>query len=220
MARRKKVDADELGLLAAPDDGLGQSLEGHPLFDEIYELLRNRFSPETIVRMLQWQYGDALEKTPLPSSRTIHRWRLKRMPPSDLLPPGLLESKLGEIPVKVDLFQSLQNAYRTAEERLARAVESEAPLQGIPLPVTDKAFETVVRVGELLLKVGQDLGLYPRAGGGAQFGVFLPLDTPPLGQPTDDEITAVVAAVFQKRTGLERPQLAPVIDGEAEVLDG
>jgi hypothetical protein len=219
MSRKKIADAADLGLPTTPEDGLGQSLEEHPLFSEIYDLLCNRFSPETVVRMLQWQYGDALEKTPLPSARTIHRWRLNRMPAADLLPPGLLEKKLGEIPVKVDMFQSLQNVYRAAEDRLSKAIESEEPLQGIPLPVIDKAFETLSRIGELLWKVGQDLGLYPRAGGGAQFGVFVPLGRPPLGEPTDDEITAVVAAVFQKRTGRERPQLAPVIECEAKVVE-
>jgi hypothetical protein len=45
------------------------------------------------------------------------------------------------------------------------------------------------------------------------------MGTPAVGEPTDDEITAVVAAVFQKRTGRELPQLGPVIEGEAVVVE-
>jgi hypothetical protein len=201
------------------EDRFGESVEQHPLFGEIRELLRYRFSAETIVGMMRWQYGQLLEQTPLPSARTITRWRDRHMPPGDIMPAGLVERKLKDIEVKVDLFRSLQQVYRLAEDRLSRATETEEGLPA-PMPGVDKAVETLLRVGDMFWKVGQDLGIYPRSGGGgAQFGVFIPVGTPPLGEPTDDEITAVVAAVFQKRTGRELPQLGPVIEGEARVLD-
>jgi hypothetical protein len=130
----------------------------------------------------------------------------------------LVERKLKDLDVKVDLFRSLQQVYRLAEERLARATETEEGLPA-PMPGVDKAVETLLRVGDMLWRIGQDIGLNPRPGGSAQFGVFLPLGTPPLGEPTDDEITAVVAAVFQKRTGREPPQLGPVFEGEAKVVE-
>ena len=219
-ARNKKVpDAEKIGLPVGAEDRFGESVEQHPLFEEIHELLRHRFSPETIVSMMRWQYGQLLEQTPLPSARTISRWRDRHMPPAEILPPGLVERKLKDLDVKIDLFQSLQQVYRLAEERLARATETEGGLPA-PMPGVDKAVETLLRVGEMMWRIGQDIGVNPRSGPSAQFGVFLPMGTPPTGEPTDDEITAVVAAVFQKRTGREPPQLGPVIDVEAKVMDG
>ena len=218
-ARKKAPDPPDLALPPGAEDKFGQSVEQHPLFDEIHELLRYRFSAETIVGMMRWQYGQLLEQTPLPSARTITRWRDRHMAPGDILPAGLVERKLKDLEVKVDLFRSLQQVYRLAEERLARATETEEGLPA-PMPGVDKAVETLLRVGDMMWRIGQDIGVNPRPGGSAQFGVFVPLGTPPLGEPTDDEITAVVAAVFQKRTGREPPQLAPVIECEAKVLDG
>jgi hypothetical protein len=129
-----------------------------------------------------------------------------------------VERKLKDIEVKVDLFRSLQQVYRLAEDRLSRATETEEGLPAL-MPGVDKAVETLLRVGDMMWRIGQDIGVNPRSGPSPQFGVFIPLGTPPLGEPTDDEITAVVAAVFQKRTGREPPQLGPVIEGEARVLE-
>lgn len=218
-AHKKVPDATEIGLPAGAEDRFGQAVEQHPLFDEIYELLRHRFSPQTIVSMMRWQYGQLLEKTPLPSARTISRWRDRHMPAAEILPSGLVERKLKDLEVKVDLFRSLQQVYRLLEDRLCRSMQTE---EGLPasMPSVDKDVETLLRVGEMMWRIGQDIGVNPRSGPSAQFGVFLPMGTPPTGEPTDDEITAVVAAVFQKRTGREPPQLGPVIEGEVKVLDG
>jgi len=171
---RKIPDAREIGLPAGGDDEQGRSAEAHPLFPEIYDLLQHHFSPETVVRALQWQHGEALERMPpLPSARTIHRWRQRHMPAADLLPPRLLEKKLEEVDIKIDLFKSLQQAYQVAEDRLAKGLGTEEMLQGLPLSSVDRAFETLLRVGEQLWKVGQDLGLYPRFGiAGARFNIF------------------------------------------------
>jgi hypothetical protein len=128
----------------------------------------------------------------------------------------LVERKLKELDVKIDLFQSLQRAYQLAEDRLFWAMHTE---QGLPVAAVDKAAETLLRVGDMMWRIGQDIGVNPRPGGSAQFGVFVPMGTPAIGEPTDDEITAVVAAVFQKRTGREPPQLGPVFEGEAKVVE-
>jgi len=217
--RNKKVpDAEKIGLPAGTEDRFGESVEAHPLFGEIHDLLCHRFSGETIVGMLRWQYGDLLEKAPLPSARTITRWRDRHMPPGEILPPGLVERKLKQLDTKIDLLKSLQQVYRLAEDRLSRATQTEEGLPA-PMPGVDRAVETLLRVGEMMWRIGQDIGVNPRSGPSAQFGVFLPVGTPAIGEPTDDEITAVVAAVFQKRTGREPPQLGPVIDVEAKVME-
>jgi hypothetical protein len=37
----------------------------------------------------------------------------------------------------------------------------------VPFPRVDKAVETLLRIAEVLWRVGQDMGLYPRQAGGA-----------------------------------------------------
>jgi hypothetical protein len=219
---RKVPHAAEIGLPAGGDDQQGRCVEVHPLFGEIYELLRDRFSPETVVHMLQWRYGEALERMPpLPSARTIHRWRRRHMPPGDLLPPSLVGQKLKEMDVKVDLWKALQNAYRLAEDRLHKALITEQTLQGVPLSSTDRAIETVLRVGEQLWKVGQDLGLYPRWGVQVgQVNVYLHVGKETGGGELDDEeIAAVAAALSEKRPGQLRPNPSAAGDVETHSTD-
>lgn len=199
---------------------LGRSLEEHPLFEEIEELLRHRFSPDTIIRMIEWRYGpEQLEKMPpLPSRRTLHRWRSQHMPPADLLPARLVEQKLQQLELKVDLFKSLQNVYVLAEDRVARALGTEEELV-VPMPGTDKALESLLAVGELMWRVGQDIGANPR-GARAPVNVFMAgrLST---DAPSEEEMLVVARALYKLQTGQEPPDFSrPVIEGEAtEVTD-
>lgn len=145
---------------------LGKKVEQHPLFEEIAELCRHRFSPETIVRMLSWQYREALEAgrlPPLPGFRTIHRWREHQMPAADLLPQRLVEAQLGRMEVKIDVFQSLQQVYTLVENRVARHLAVEEKMN-LPIPGLDRAVESLLKVGSQLWQVGQDIGAYPKAG--------------------------------------------------------
>jgi len=212
LPRTKKIpDAREIGLPTGGHDEQGRSVEAHPLFPEIYDLLRHHFSPETVARTLQWQYREALENMPpLPSARTMHRWRRRHMPPGDLLPPSLVEDKLAQVDAKIDLWQSLQNVYQVAEDRLARALDTEEMLQGLPLSSVDRAFETLLRCAELLLRTGQDLGLYPRWGvTGARFSMPMGAnDRFGADELTDEEIAAMFGALYEKRTGRPAPQFS------------
>jgi hypothetical protein len=210
LPRSKKIpDAHEIGLPPGGDDQQGRSVEAHPLFPEIYDLLQHCFRPETVVLTLQWRYAEDLHRMPpLPSTRTIRRWRERHMPPGDLLPPSLVAEKLTQADAKVDLWQELQNVYQVAEDRLARALSTEEMLQGVPLLATDRAFLTLLRVAQQLWSVGQDLGLYPRWGlPGARVNVSQPAGNP-LGEDefTEEEIAAVAAALHEKRTGEPAPQ--------------
>lgn len=159
--RQQKADGG-----SKANEGLGKKVEQHPLFEEIAELCRHRFSPETIVRILSWQYRDAIEAgrlPPLPGFRTIHRWREHQMAPAELLPPRLVEQQLERIETKVDVFQSLQQVYTIAENRIARHIALEEKME-LPVPGLDRALETLLKVGSQLWQVGQDIGAYPKAG--------------------------------------------------------
>lgn len=147
--------------------GLGRSVEEHPLYEEILELARHRFTPESIVKLLQWQYRAAFENEtlpPLPTVRTFHRWRNERMPDADVLPPRVLEARLKRLDRKVDLLQQLQDLYTAQENRVAAMLQSQ---EGFPLlmPAVDRAVETLLKIAEQLWRVGQDMGLYPRGPG-------------------------------------------------------
>lgn len=145
--------------------GTGKVIESHPLFDEMYHMLENNFSAETVVRLLMFQHAEDLQDPsypPLPSTRSIDRWRVEHLPPRQALPGTIVDRKLANIDIKVDLFGTLQRQLAIAEGRLERHVETEQSLS-LPIPGVDKAAETVLRTGELLWRVGQDLGIYPRA---------------------------------------------------------
>lgn len=86
------------------------------------------------------------------------------MPEKDLLPARTLQKKLDSLDEKVDLMQRLQVLYGEAEDRVARLIEGEAKFP-LPMPGTDKAIETLLKIGEQLWRLGQDVGLYPRSPG-------------------------------------------------------
>ena len=149
--------------------GLTKVVEQHPLFEEIYELARNRYSPENKVRLLQYQHAaefEAGELPPLPHVRTIRRWLKNRMPEKDMLPLRVLEAKLQTLDRKIDLMRSHQQLYTVAEDRVARLMGLEENLP-VPLPGIDRAIETLLKIGTQVWRVGQDLGLYPRQPGAA-----------------------------------------------------
>jgi len=200
----------------------GTTLRDYPLFEDIDEYLRARYSSLTILRLLQWQYGDDLEQgriPPLPSARTLDRYRAAEIPEADLLPRRLIEARLEGLNKKVDLFKSLEELYITAEERVARALQTEDSFN-MPVPGTDKAYETVLAVAEQLWKIGQEIGVYPRHGrtfvalssGGALIATE---------DPTDEQIELVAAVLYHQRTGRMPPSFyapAPqIIDGVAEL---
>ena len=135
----------------------------HPLRDQIDSYLRDHYSPRTVLRLLETEYGERLEEMPpLPSVRSIERYRANHVLTHDLLPAHLIEQRLQDIGPKIDMFGSLQQAFRLAEDRLARLYEAEEAFP-FGLPAFDKACAALVRLGELLWRVGQDLGIYPRA---------------------------------------------------------
>lgn len=144
---------------------LGKVVEEHPLFDEIYERLRHHQSPDFVLRTLDQEYSRELRDgtmKALPAVRSVRNWIILHMPPQDFLPPSQLDEKLENIELKIDLFQSLQKAYQTAENRLVKHLETEETM-AIPVPGIDKAYETLLRIGDQVWRIGQDLGLYPRA---------------------------------------------------------
>jgi len=150
-----------------PEGGhaVGQSVMAHPLFSEIYELLQMRWSPVSIVGHLESRHATHFRTgayPPLPSERVIRRYRNEHLQAHEVLPPSLIEAKLGQVPVQIDLFKSLQLAYQLAEDRIAFHLTAEES-QRVPVPGLDKAYETMLKIGEMLWRVGQDLGLYPRA---------------------------------------------------------
>lgn len=148
----------------------GRVLEEHPLFDEIHDLLKHAWAPETVWRQIGHLYADELSSgrmKALPSSRTISRWRDDHMAPTGTFPERLLEKKLGGMEAKIDLFQSLQKMYVVAENRMAKSAEAEENLP-FPHPGIDRAMDTVMKIADQLWRVGQDLGLFPRG---------IPLDT-------------------------------------------
>lgn len=148
----------------ATGSGLGKSVEKHPLFHEIYEMLCKRWSSHTVIRVLEDRYQAQFvsgEYRPLPDASTIRRYRQYHLPPGEVLPPSLIEEKLDNLDVQVDLFKSLHLAYRVAEDRIARHAATEEDL-ALPMSGLDRAYETLLKTGQLLWQVGQDLGLYPR----------------------------------------------------------
>lgn len=147
--------------------GDGKVVESHPLYEEIYDLACNRYSSESIVRMLQYQHAAEFESgeiPPLPNVRTIHRWRRHRTPEKDVLPLRVLQQKLDSLDQKIDLMQATQQLYAVAEDRVARLTSVEENLD-LPLPGVDQAIQTLLKIGEQLWRLGQDVGLYPRQPG-------------------------------------------------------
>ena len=147
--------------------GNGKAVEKHPLYEEIYELARSRFSGDSIVRLLQYRHAAEFEAgtlPPLPHARTVYRFLRERMPEKDVLPLRELVVKLNSLDRKVDLVEQLQHLYMVAEDRVARLMEMERPLP-FPIPGLDKAVETLLKVSTQLWRVGQDLGMYPRSPG-------------------------------------------------------
>lgn len=142
----------------------GRLIEQHPLFDEVRDMLAHHFNTETIVRMLETRFQVGFQNgslPPLPSARTIRRWREEHMPGTAFLPESVIQTKLKNVDIQIDYYQSLQRVYSLAEDRVARfaTVEDDFPM---PLPGLKDAFETLLKVGEQMWKIGQDMGLYPR----------------------------------------------------------
>lgn len=203
--------------LTGAKDGTGKIIESHPLFDEMYHMLENNFSAETVVRLLMFQHQEEFQNPsypPLPSTRSINRWRVDHLPPQMALKGSIVERRLATIDVKVDLFASLQRQFAIAEGRFERAVETEKGLT-LLLPGVDKAAETVLKTGDLLRQVGQDLGVYPRVAqleamremfsgshASAQAIVFqINGDTKTVQQMTDEELASARTAIIEGDVG-------------------
>jgi len=222
-AKRPRRGGPEKGHIPPPvkqqvELGRASVLKEHPLFDEIDNMLRSRYSPTTVVSLLRWQYGDAIGKMPpLPSVRTLERYRADEIAEVDLLPARLIEKRVASLNTKLDLFESLTNLYITAEERLARVLEVE---DGFPMvvPGVDKAYETALAIAQVLWRIGQDIGIHPRGGR----TVFAPSvrATAVEESISDEEMENVIAALYFRRHGRLPPELnrpAPrIIDGIAQ----
>jgi hypothetical protein len=141
----------------------GSSLKSHPLFEEIDNLLRTRYNPTSILKLLAFVYSARMDKLPpLPSARTLERYRQREIPEVDLLPARLIEKRIEKINRSVDVFASVQLVYVAAEARLARLLEQEDRLPW-PMSDVDKAFATVGEAGDQLWRIGQDIGVFPNS---------------------------------------------------------
>lgn len=140
----------------------------HPLYDEIADFTRQRFSAKNIWLMLQFRYQEDIaagRMLELPSVRSIERWRQTTSAPKDLLPLRKLTERLGSMQRQVAMFDQLQELYHAAEDRVVKLLAFEDNMP-VPMPGTDKAIETLIRVGLNLWQVGQDLGAYPKPNSG------------------------------------------------------
>jgi hypothetical protein len=199
------------------------TLKNHPLFEQIDEYLRARYSPQTVLSMLAREYASELDRMPpLPSARTLERYRQEQIPEADLLPRRLIERRLEGVNRKVDLWQSLQDLYVMAEERVAKLAAIEDQLQ-LPVPGVDKVFATVLAVGKQMWEVGQDLGVYPRQGRSPTASFAPGRGTDDTDDVTDEEIEMYASALYLKRTGKQPPVLgqpAPkIVNGVAELQE-
>lgn len=193
--------------------GRGRTLEDHPLFEEMYEMMRYHFSPETVWSLIRHRYGDEYQGVPLPSQRTLYRWRESYMPDTELLPTRLVFRRLEGVAPKVDLHSRLTQLYEESERRLQRINQLEENMGGVPIPGFERAMEVHLRLSEHLWKIAQDLGMAPRlhTGPAVQVGVFVG------GGPTKpqvardevgtDEQMAAADALFRAKFDRDPPDI-------------
>jgi hypothetical protein len=196
---------------------LGRSVEEHPLFPQILDLLRRRFSAPAVLRALRGEHAAELRTMPpLPSVSTLQRYRSQKMPAKELLPASLLQTKLRQLEMRVDMGNSLQGLYQLAEDRAVRAFKTEEGLPQ-PIPGTDRALQTVIKLAELICRVGRDLGLHPRPGASLQEANEGDQRTVVIQFESGGQRTIGRLADFETLSDYELQQIA---DGKVQYLEG
>jgi hypothetical protein len=183
----------------------------HELFSELEAMLQDRLSPATALALLRHEYAADLAAgtlAPLPSIRSVERWRATALPDAYLLPKRLLEKKLDQVNVRLDLVKSLELVYVALEERAAGLLDR-AAAAGELVQVVASMLATS---RELRATVAQ-LGIWP--GGLPSRGVYVPSDALDDGEtPSNEEIEVVAAAFYLRRKG----RLPPDIDNPGRVV--
>lgn len=130
-----------------------------PHVDEITDRFVSGWTATAVLDYLQWLWPT--EKHP--SRASLDRWRKTKMPATALVPHNLVQARLKNVDVKVDLLGSLSRLVYLLQERVFGAMEIEATLtQGVPVQATDRAVQTYLEALRDWRSVAEDLGLLPK----------------------------------------------------------
>ena len=128
--------------------------------EEIVDLLRSGWSPETVVWWLERRYGD--EDAEVPSVRAVYRYRKRHIPIDAFVPASIIREKLKDLDYKVDLLNTKGRMIWALEQRVAACWQAEQEKSGVlGSPNTDRAALTLLEYPKEYRRVAQDLGIMP-----------------------------------------------------------
>jgi hypothetical protein len=127
-----------------------------PLEPEIRELLVSGWSPERVYEYLVGQYGEEA----VPSAKAMDRYRIRHIPPGDVLPGSMIKRALKGLRHRVDALKLLDDLIWAQEHRVARMWERERQT-GEDDPKMDSALRTLLEYIRERYRLGQELGLTP-----------------------------------------------------------